>query len=281
MMKFNDWLLTKESSPFTRLRRAAAFGLAPPIPDAAINSHSTAAPWELKALKGKGKKKKKKKSKKDESFDPYAPGNFQCKYWTIVRDKEYRPKWDGKWGGKCSPGLFDENGMYMGVKEGFLGFYNPGRNAIPTKEYYEEYKNRTGYWKPVDKGINKTDSGYEVVTDWVFVYDKKLEEKVAAVKHVEIDGWLGEVDKLKATLETLKKVMAEKKKKPVEKPEEAEEKDVKKVDAEKETEEPEVKEKELPQKIKVKDEMPKAEPLLMKAPKTVKNSKSGVDKKKL
>lgn len=66
-MKFSDWILAKESSSFTRLRRAAAFGLMPPIPDASINSRSTATPFEQKSLKGKGlakKKKRKKKSKK-------------------------------------------------------------------------------------------------------------------------------------------------------------------------------------------------------------------------
>jgi hypothetical protein len=275
MMKFNDWLLAKESSAFTRLRRAAALGLAPPIPDASINSRSTAAPWELKALKGKGKKKKKKKSKKNESFSHSDKGNFQCKYWTVIRDRNHRPQWDGK----CSAGLFDENGMYMGVKEGFFGFYNPGRNRFvgDINKYWEEHKNRTGYWKPFDAEVKKSDGGYEIVTDWKWVYDKVIEEKVTAVKHVEIDGWLGEVDKLKATLETLKKVMADKKKKPpVEK--EVEEKDVKKGEEE-ETEEPEVKEKELPKKIVVKKEVPKPEKLLMKVPEKV--AKAAVDKKKL
>lgn len=56
---FKNWLEAKlnESSPFTRRRRDAALGLAPPIPEAEINSHSTAAPWEQKKLKKKKKKK--------------------------------------------------------------------------------------------------------------------------------------------------------------------------------------------------------------------------------
>jgi hypothetical protein len=62
--RFADWVLARESSPSTRLRRAAAFGLMPPIPDASINSHSTAAPWEQKALKGKGVAKKNKRRKR-------------------------------------------------------------------------------------------------------------------------------------------------------------------------------------------------------------------------
>jgi hypothetical protein len=64
VIKFSDWVLTRESSAFTRLRNAAALGLMPPIPDASINSRSTATPWQQKALLGKGKKKKKRKSKK-------------------------------------------------------------------------------------------------------------------------------------------------------------------------------------------------------------------------
>jgi hypothetical protein len=58
MMSFRDWVaVQQESSPFTRLRRDAALGLKPPIPDASMHSHSTAAPWQVKK---KHKKKKKK-----------------------------------------------------------------------------------------------------------------------------------------------------------------------------------------------------------------------------
>lgn len=63
-IKFSDWVLARESSAFTRLRHAAALGLMPPIPDASINSRSTASPFEQKALKGKGAKKKKRRKKK-------------------------------------------------------------------------------------------------------------------------------------------------------------------------------------------------------------------------
>ena len=70
MIKFSDWLLTaKESSPFTRLRWNAAMGLAPPIPDASINSHSTAAPWMVEKLT----KKKKKKSRARSSTKEQSP----------------------------------------------------------------------------------------------------------------------------------------------------------------------------------------------------------------
>lgn len=63
-IKFSDWVLTRESSSFTRLRQAAALGLMPPIPDASIHSRSTATPFQVKALKGKGAKKKRRKRKK-------------------------------------------------------------------------------------------------------------------------------------------------------------------------------------------------------------------------
>lgn len=62
-LKFSDWLLTRESSSFTRLRHASALGLMPPMPDASINSRSTASPFEQKALKGKGSKKKRRRKK--------------------------------------------------------------------------------------------------------------------------------------------------------------------------------------------------------------------------
>jgi hypothetical protein len=64
LFKFSDWLVARESSSFTRLRNAAALGLMPPIPDASINSRSTATPFEAKSLKGKGSKKKGKKKGK-------------------------------------------------------------------------------------------------------------------------------------------------------------------------------------------------------------------------
>lgn len=62
--KFSDWIVARESSAFTRLRHAAALGLMPPIPDASINSRSTATPFERDSLKGKGRKTRRRKSKK-------------------------------------------------------------------------------------------------------------------------------------------------------------------------------------------------------------------------
>ena len=63
MISFKDWILSRESSASTRLRWDAALGLKPPIPDASIHSHSTALPWQVEKLKGKGKKKRRKKKK--------------------------------------------------------------------------------------------------------------------------------------------------------------------------------------------------------------------------
>ena len=67
IIKFSDWVIARESSPFTRLRNAAAQGLMPPIPDASIHSRSTATPFQQEALKGKGVKKKKKRKTKGRS----------------------------------------------------------------------------------------------------------------------------------------------------------------------------------------------------------------------
>lgn len=55
---FSKWII--ESSAWTRLRRNAALGLAPPIPQAGINSRSTASPFEQSRLLKKKRKKKKK-----------------------------------------------------------------------------------------------------------------------------------------------------------------------------------------------------------------------------
>lgn len=61
-ISFKDWLLANEDSPFGRSRRAAANGTGPSIPDAAINSRSTAPAWMAASIKKRNKKKKKKKS---------------------------------------------------------------------------------------------------------------------------------------------------------------------------------------------------------------------------
>jgi hypothetical protein len=61
---FKDWILAQESSPFTRRRRAAALGLAPPIPAASVHSHSTAHPFEVEMLAKPKKKRNKKRNKK-------------------------------------------------------------------------------------------------------------------------------------------------------------------------------------------------------------------------
>lgn len=66
-MSFNDWILSKESSAFTRARQAAALGLGPDIPDASMNSRSTASPWMIEGKKKKKKNKKKKKKKSEKS----------------------------------------------------------------------------------------------------------------------------------------------------------------------------------------------------------------------
>lgn len=75
-IKFSDWIVARESSPFTRLRRASAFGLMPPIPDASVNSHSTATPFEQKKLLKKKKRKakgsKKKKIIKNAKIDSFV-----------------------------------------------------------------------------------------------------------------------------------------------------------------------------------------------------------------
>jgi hypothetical protein len=61
MKTFQDWLKVKESTAFTRTRNAAALGTGPSIPNAAINSHSTATPAVSKAIKKRNKKKCKPK----------------------------------------------------------------------------------------------------------------------------------------------------------------------------------------------------------------------------
>jgi hypothetical protein len=69
IISFKDWILAQESSPFTRRRRAAALGLAPPIPAASVHSHGTAHPFEvemiIKANKPKKKPNKKRNKKKN------------------------------------------------------------------------------------------------------------------------------------------------------------------------------------------------------------------------
>lgn len=61
---FKDWIDAKEDSAFGRSRKAAAQGLGPSIPDAAINSRNTAPEWQKDAIEKRNKKKKKSGKKK-------------------------------------------------------------------------------------------------------------------------------------------------------------------------------------------------------------------------
>jgi hypothetical protein len=58
MITFKDWMITKESSAFTRARERAAQGIGPDIPGASYHSRSTAQPWMIKKSKRRKKKKK-------------------------------------------------------------------------------------------------------------------------------------------------------------------------------------------------------------------------------
>lgn len=67
MKTFSEWLKVRESTAFTRAREAAAglrVGKGPSIPDAEINSHSTAIPAIADAIKKRNAKDKKKHHKK-------------------------------------------------------------------------------------------------------------------------------------------------------------------------------------------------------------------------
>ncbi len=61
MKTFAEFIKMKESTAFTRTRAAAALGTGPDIPDAEINSHDTAPPWQQELLKKKHHGKKKDK----------------------------------------------------------------------------------------------------------------------------------------------------------------------------------------------------------------------------
>jgi hypothetical protein len=66
---FFEWMKMKESTAFTRAREAAAglrVGKGPSIPDAEINSHSTANPAIADAIIKRNKEDKKKHHKKKE-----------------------------------------------------------------------------------------------------------------------------------------------------------------------------------------------------------------------
>lgn len=55
---FKEWIDAREDSAFGRSRKAAAQGLGPSIPDAEINSRSTAPAWQKDAITKRNKKKK-------------------------------------------------------------------------------------------------------------------------------------------------------------------------------------------------------------------------------
>lgn len=55
MKTFRDWLVVREASAFTRTRGNAALNLGPSIPDASINSRSTALPSVCRAIKARNR----------------------------------------------------------------------------------------------------------------------------------------------------------------------------------------------------------------------------------
>ncbi len=67
MIKFQEWLKMRESSPLTRWRSESARGLKPPMAD--YMSRSTPPPWEKKQHDKKFKKSKKKKDNKKPKED--------------------------------------------------------------------------------------------------------------------------------------------------------------------------------------------------------------------
>lgn len=73
LIKFQDWMIAKESSPATRSKKAAALGLGPDF--ASVYGHSTPAPWIAKRLEKNLKKKSSKSNLPGD--DPPAP------IWTI------------------------------------------------------------------------------------------------------------------------------------------------------------------------------------------------------
>ena len=77
IMSFKDYVLTKESSAATRLRRDAALGLKPPIPDAMLHSRSTASPFEVKEIQKKNKKKKIRKCSESVRSAPQKPDSVE------------------------------------------------------------------------------------------------------------------------------------------------------------------------------------------------------------
>lgn len=87
LIKFQDWIVAKESSPATRSKTAAALGLGPDV--ASPFGHSTPPPWQAKRLLGKLKKNGK---------DSKLPGENPPKpTWTIpekVQNPDYSfDKW--------------------------------------------------------------------------------------------------------------------------------------------------------------------------------------------
>jgi hypothetical protein len=65
LIKFQDWLVARESSAQTRLRANAARGLA--VFTGSLHGRSTASPFETEKLSPKKKRKKKKKNGKNKS----------------------------------------------------------------------------------------------------------------------------------------------------------------------------------------------------------------------
>jgi hypothetical protein len=91
---FQEFVKQHESSPWTRSRHAALMGLGPDIPEAGLNSRSTADPRVVEY--SKKRKKKKKKKKKLQEADEARPLNKDVDRWLnsvdgLKRDLDQMP----------------------------------------------------------------------------------------------------------------------------------------------------------------------------------------------
>jgi len=150
MINFRDWLNAQESSPFTRTRLAAALGLGPDIPDASINSRSTATPWMIEKLVTKNRKKKIEEAKKVAKTPSYKLDDL---YQQALKDKDDFSKFIKKKSEEEKEKAEEDKS-----EEEKKDKESEDKEKEKDEEADKEKDKKDFKWKPKDSGLNGSSS---------------------------------------------------------------------------------------------------------------------------
>lgn len=160
LKSFSEWLSVREDSAFGRSRKAAAQGLGPTIPDAAINSRNTAPAWQKDAIVKRNKKKKRKKKVGSPRPEPMVHHDLDNWLQSVDNLKKDLERLRGK---LFSPDADDNKVVTKPAKPEDTKSKKDGNKKIPEKQDDELQEKpdkkqpfkKSGKEKPFDRPLKK------------------------------------------------------------------------------------------------------------------------------